>query len=61
MTQAQIVIAGVKHLYRPPSGRPVLALEEVSIDVRAREFLALLETESLTAANPLARTPSRAS
>src|SRR5262249_27259446 len=39
---AQIVIEGVNHLYRPPSGRPVLALEDVSLDVRAREFLALL-------------------
>ena len=28
MAQAQIVIAGVSHCYRPPSGRPVLALEE---------------------------------
>src|SRR5689334_7537958 len=40
--QAQIVIAGVSHLYRPPSGRPVLALENVSLDVGAREFVALL-------------------
>ena len=42
MTAAQIVIEGVSHLYRPPSGRPVLALEEVSLDVRTREFIALL-------------------
>ena len=40
--RAQIVIDGVNHVYRPPSGRPVLALEEVSLDVRSREFLALL-------------------
>src|ERR1700704_6423292 len=40
--QAQIVIEGVNHLYRPPSGRPVLALEDVSLEVRSREFLALL-------------------
>ena len=42
MAQAQIVIAGVNHLYRPPSGRPVLALEDVSLAVQAREFVALL-------------------
>src|SRR3989441_4620862 len=42
MAQPQIVIAGVSHLYRPPSGRPVLALEEVSLDVGNREFVALL-------------------
>src|SRR5437764_1976876 len=39
---SQIVIEGVKHIYRPPRGRPVLALEEVSLDVREREFVALL-------------------
>src|SRR5712692_11929176 len=39
---AQIVIEGVRHLYRPPRGRPVLALEDVSLEVRAREFVALL-------------------
>src|SRR5437763_720364 len=42
MAQAQIVIAGVSHTYRPPSGRPVLALDEVSLDVGNREFVALL-------------------
>jgi len=40
--RAQIIIDGVNHVYRPPSGRPVLALEEVSLEVRSREFLALL-------------------
>ena len=39
---SQIVVAGVSHLYRPSKGRPVLALEGVSLEVRAREFLALL-------------------
>jgi NitT/TauT family transport system ATP-binding protein len=39
---SQIVIEGVSHLYRPPSGRAVLALEDVSLQVRSREFLALL-------------------
>jgi NitT/TauT family transport system ATP-binding protein len=42
MVQAQIVIDGVSHCYRPPTGRPVLALEDVSLEVRAREFVALL-------------------
>src|SRR5262245_2211965 len=40
--RAQIVIEGVNHMYRPPSGRPVLALEDVSLEVRSREFVALL-------------------
>jgi NitT/TauT family transport system ATP-binding protein len=40
--QPQIVVDKVSHLYRPPNGRPVLALEDISLDVRPREFLALL-------------------
>jgi len=39
---AQIVVDAVSHLYRPPSGRPVKALEDISLQVRDREFLALL-------------------
>jgi NitT/TauT family transport system ATP-binding protein len=39
---SEIVIEGVRHLYRPPRGRPVLALEEVSLKVHTREFVALL-------------------
>src|SRR5262247_2552321 len=39
---SQIVVEGVKHLYRPPRRRLVLALEDVSLDVRPREFVALL-------------------
>ncbi len=39
---SRIVIEGVKHVYRPPRGRPVLALEDVSLAVGAREFVALL-------------------
>ena len=31
---SQIVIEGVSHTYRPPHGRPVLALEDVSLEVR---------------------------
>ena len=37
-----IVVREVIHTYRPPRGRPVLALDHVSIDVREGEFLALL-------------------
>jgi NitT/TauT family transport system ATP-binding protein len=39
---SQIVIEGVSHTYRPPHGRPVLALADVSLDVQVREFVALL-------------------
>ena len=39
---AQIEIERVRHTYRPPRGKPVLALEDVSLEVREREFLALL-------------------
>jgi len=42
VAMAQIVIEGVCHTYRPPRGRPVLALEDVSLEVRVREFMALL-------------------
>jgi NitT/TauT family transport system ATP-binding protein len=40
--QAPIVIEGVSHTYRPPRGRPLLALDDVSLEVRPREFVALL-------------------
>ncbi|MGH7037449.1 MAG: ABC transporter ATP-binding protein [Stellaceae bacterium] len=39
---AQIIIDRVSHVYRPPHGRPVLALDGISLSVREREFLALL-------------------
>jgi len=39
---AQIEISGVSHVYRPPHGRPVPALTEVSLSVARREFVALL-------------------
>ena len=39
---AQIVIDKVSHVYRPPRGREVLALDQVSLDVANREFVALL-------------------
>ncbi len=39
---AQIIVEEVSHHYRPVVGREVLALENVSLRVREREFLALL-------------------
>jgi NitT/TauT family transport system ATP-binding protein len=39
---SQISLEGVTHTYRPPRGRPVLALDGVSLEVRSLEFLALL-------------------
>jgi NitT/TauT family transport system ATP-binding protein len=39
---AHIVIDGVSHEYRPARGRSVLALDNVSLSVRDREFVALL-------------------
>jgi NitT/TauT family transport system ATP-binding protein len=39
---AQIVIDGVNHMYRPLRGREVLALDQVSLEVGNREFVALL-------------------
>jgi NitT/TauT family transport system ATP-binding protein len=39
---APIVIDGVSHVYRPPRGRAVPALDQVSLEVTNREFLALL-------------------
>src|SRR6201993_1727466 len=40
--QGQIVIEGVNHTYRPARGRAVLALSDISLEIRPREFLALL-------------------
>ena len=39
---AQIVIDRVSHRYRPPRGREVLALDDVSLEIANREFVALL-------------------
>ena len=39
---AQIEIDRVSHIYRPPRGRPVTALGNVSLEVSDREFVALL-------------------
>jgi NitT/TauT family transport system ATP-binding protein len=41
-TPPHIVVQDVSHVYRPPRGREVLALEEISLEVREREFVALL-------------------
>jgi len=41
-SQAQIVVDNVSHMYRPARGRAVLALEQISLEVREREFVALL-------------------
>ena len=40
--QPQIAIDKVGHVYRPPRGKPVLALEDISLEVQPREFVALL-------------------
>jgi len=40
--RSQIIIERVNHTYRPSRGRPVLALSDVSLEVRPSEFLALL-------------------
>src|SRR3954453_3200328 len=39
---SQIVVEGVNHTYRPPRGKAVLALDDISLAVREREFVALL-------------------
>ena len=38
---AQILVDNVSHMYRPPRGREVLALDQVSLSVANREFVAL--------------------
>ena len=40
--QPQIIVDNVNHTYRPPHGKPLLALDNVSLTVGTREFLALL-------------------
>ena len=37
-----IVVEGLRHLYRPKRGAPVLALEDVTLSVGDQEFIALL-------------------
>jgi NitT/TauT family transport system ATP-binding protein len=38
----RIVFRDVRHIYRPPRRRPVLALDNVTLAVKDREFMALL-------------------
>ncbi len=42
MADAHIAVDGVSHVYRPGGGREVPALDGVSLEVREREFVALL-------------------
>jgi NitT/TauT family transport system ATP-binding protein len=37
-----ITIEGLSHYYRPPKGKPVHALENVSLEIKDREFISLL-------------------
>ncbi len=37
-----ISVDSVSHYYRPPTGRPVQALDKISLDVAEKEFVALL-------------------
>ncbi len=39
---SEITIEGVRHLYKPARGKPVLALDDVSLEIAPREFIALL-------------------
>ncbi|MGE0627562.1 MAG: ABC transporter ATP-binding protein [Hyphomicrobiaceae bacterium] len=41
-SNAQIIVDGVSQLFRPPTGREVLALDDVSLEVGEQEFLAIL-------------------
>ena len=41
-TAHNIVVEHVTHRYRPPNREPVLAVENVSLEVRDKEFMALL-------------------
>ncbi len=41
-SKGQIVIDRVNHTYRPARGRAVLALSDISLEIRPREFLSLL-------------------
>jgi NitT/TauT family transport system ATP-binding protein len=38
----QIVVDRVSHMYRPANSRPVLALDDISLEIGEREFIALL-------------------
>ena len=42
VAKAGILIDEVMHEYRPPRGRPVLALDKLTLEVKEREFIAIL-------------------
>jgi NitT/TauT family transport system ATP-binding protein len=42
MAPSHVVVDRVRHVYRPARGREVLALDDVSLEVREREFVALV-------------------
>jgi NitT/TauT family transport system ATP-binding protein len=42
VASAGIVIDDVMHEYHPPRGRPVLAIDRLNLEIRPREFIALL-------------------
>lgn len=42
LSSGGIQIKGVRHEYQPAHGKPVLALENISLDVAPQEFIALL-------------------
>ena len=39
---SQIVIEGLGHAFQPARGREVVALDDVSLDIQRREFVAVL-------------------
>src|SRR5665213_1341425 len=40
--EAQIVVDGLGHVFKPPRGREVVALNGVTLDIQHREFVAIL-------------------
>jgi NitT/TauT family transport system ATP-binding protein len=42
MAPSHVVVDRVRHVYRPARGREVLALDDVSLEVREREFVAIV-------------------
>jgi NitT/TauT family transport system ATP-binding protein len=40
--ESQIVVDGLTHVFKPPRGREVVALNGVTLDIRHREFVAVL-------------------
>jgi NitT/TauT family transport system ATP-binding protein len=42
LVEPQIVVDGLGHVFSPRSGREVVALDDVTLDIRRREFVAIL-------------------